>query len=346
MRTIGISHKTRYWQHHCFGHPPEGHRYVRALDMPWHLTPVRSEFLAHSKWFLPLPRVHLYHTYNAIVANRRPWLVEVESSLPRYKRMDHGKPLYRWALRRLADDRCKAILFTSRNTRALNEARLTAAGTDPAKMHVLYRAVECHDRILRPGQPFTVLFAGNGFYRKGGVELLKAFQALGRADARLEIISTLEVDWGVRPAEATIRATEQAIAADPRIRLLRGLPHDQLVQRMRMADLFVSTTFRDPFNNTVLEAMACGLPVICSDTGALPEVVDDGLSGRVMPVQGRAPEDIAEEVRHWMAMLMDDEALRLQMGAVGRRIAEERFSLQARNAALTAIYERALKGCP
>jgi glycosyltransferase involved in cell wall biosynthesis len=47
-----------------------------------------------------------------------------------------------------------------------------------------------------------------------------------------------------------------------------------------------------------------------------------------------------------MAMLMDDEALRLQMGAVGRRIAEERFSLQARNAALTAIYERALKGCP
>jgi glycosyltransferase involved in cell wall biosynthesis len=75
-------------------------------------------------------------------------------------------------------------------------------------------------------------------------------------------------------------------------------------------------------------------------------VVDDGLSGRVMPVQGRAPEDIAEEVRHWMAMLMDDEALRLQMGAVGRRIAEERFSLQARNAALTAIYERALKGCP
>jgi glycosyltransferase involved in cell wall biosynthesis len=191
-----------------------------------------------------------------------------------------------------------------------------------------------------------VLFAGNGFYRKGGVELLKAFQALGRADARLEIISTLEVDWGVRPAEATIRATEQAIAADPRIRLLRGLPHDQLVQRMRKADLFVSTTFRDPFNNTVLEAMACGLPVICSDTGALPEVVDDGLSGRVMPVQGRAPEDIAEEVRHWMAMLMDDEALRLQMGAVGRRIAEERFSLQARNAALTAIYERALKGCP
>jgi hypothetical protein len=179
MRTIGISHKTRYWQHHCFGHPPEGHRYVRALDMPWHLTPVRSEFLAHSKWFLPLPRVHLYHTYNAIVTNRRPWLVEVESSLPRYKRMDHGKPLYRWALRRLADDHCKAILFTSRNTRALNEARLTAAGTDPAKMHVLYRAVECHDRILRPGQPFTVLFAGNGLLPQGRGGTAEGLPGLG-----------------------------------------------------------------------------------------------------------------------------------------------------------------------
>ncbi len=342
MPLIGISHKTRYWQHYCFSHPPEGYRYVRGLDIPWHVLRIHSQFLAHTKWYLPLRRADLYHTYNSIVANDRPWVVEVESILPRYGHMPPAHSRYQWALRRLAGERCKALVFTSQRSLQLNLDHLVAAGVDPGKMQVIYRAVQEHAPQGRDPGRFTVLFAGNAFYRKGGVELLKAFLQLHRTDARLEIISTLEVDWGVFPKPEVVAWAERTIADDPRITLHRGLPHHRLIGHMRAADLFVGTTFRDPFNNTVLEAMGCGLPVICSATGALPEVVQHDRNGWVLPLEGRASDDIATEVAGRIRQLMEDGGLRARMGLASRSIVEERFALPVRNAALAKVYDQAL----
>lgn len=342
MPRIGTSHRTRYWQHYCFSSPPPGYRYVRGLDMPWHLLRVRSQFLAHTKYFLPLRPVALYHTYNGIVANRHPWVVEVESQLPRYGHMPADHPRYRWALRQLAGERCKALLFTSRRTLELNHDRLAAAGVDPGKMQVVYRAVEQFAPQGRQQDRFTVLFAGNGFYRKGGLELLKAFLRLARPEAHLVIVSAMQVDWGVIPKREEVAWAERTIAEHPRITLHRGLPHHQLVRQMQAADLFVGTTFRDPFNNTVLEAMGCGLPVICSDTGALPEVVQHERNGWVLPLEGRTSDDIAAEVAARMQLLMDDEGLRARMGLASGSIVVERFSLPVRNAALARTYDQAL----
>jgi glycosyltransferase involved in cell wall biosynthesis len=113
---------------------------------------------------------------------------------------------------------------------------------------------------------------------------------------------------------------------------------------MRAADLFVSTTFQDPFNNTVLEAMGTGLPVICSDVGALPEVARDGSNGWVLPVANRTSEVIAEEITARMVQLMDDAELRVKMGAANAQIIADRFTLAKRNAALTKVYDAALGG--
>lgn len=312
--------------------------------MPWHILGITQESLVNTKFFLPSGHADLFHTYNGVVVNRKPWVIEVESYLPRYQSMAPDHRLYRWALRRLASEDCKALLFTSHNTMRRNEEHLLAAGVDPAKMSVLYRAVEEHEPKPRDGRAFTLIFAGNGFYRKGGVELLKAFQRLGRPEARLIIISTLEVDWGVVPEPGTIDEVERAIASDPRITLYRRLPHDRLIEHMREADLFVSTSFMDPFNNTVLEAMGTGLPVICSDTGALPEVVRNGVNGWVLPVAGRTSDDIAEEIRERLLQVMDDAPLRRAMGLANRPIIASRFTLATRNAALARVYDAALGG--
>src|SRR5690606_35983277 len=191
------------------------------------------------------------------------WVIEVESYLPRYEGMSPANPLYKWALRRLAGGDCKALIFTSRNAMQRNRDHLVAAGVDTAKMSVVYRAVQAYVPV-QEDRPFTVLFAGNGFFRKGGIELLRAFKRLPGNDVRLVIISRLDVDWGVLPAPEEVAWAQRTIAADPRITLLRGLNQREVVEQMRRSDVFVSTTFADPFNNTVLEAMATGLPVITS----------------------------------------------------------------------------------
>lgn len=343
MRTIGISHKTRYWQEYCFGNPPAGYRYARMWDIPWHLAGIEHELLANTKYFFPFRSADLFHTYNGIVVNNRPWVVEVESYLPRFQDMREDHPAYRWALRRLAGPHCKAVLFTSERTMRLRADGLAAAGVDPAKMCVLYRGVEAFDPVPEV-RPFTVLFAGNGFFRKGGVELLRAFQQLPGKDLRLVIISRLEVDWGVQPAPDEVAWAKRAIAADPRITLLRALPQREVVERMRRADVFVSTTFADPFNNTVLEAMATGLPVITSPVGALPEMVEDGVNGWLLPVEERRSEAIAEEIAMRLRKLMDDGAQRRAMGQASAAIVARKFTLAARNQALQQVYDSALGG--
>jgi glycosyltransferase involved in cell wall biosynthesis len=342
MRTVGISNRTRYWQQYVFSHAPEGYRYRRMVDIPWHALKVRQQFLAHTKLFLPLRRADLYHTYNSVVANRAPWVVEVESRIPRYDPWRDDHALYRWGSRRLASRDCRALIFTSQQAMGLNRERLVAQGVDPAKMTVVYRAVESYEPVRDPGRPFTILFAGNAFYRKGGVELLKAFQRLGRSDARLVIISRLEVDWGPKPDAATIAWTKRSIADDPRIELLGELPHRAVVERMRRADVFVATTFADPFNNTILEAMGTGCPVIVSRMGSIPEMVDEGRNAFMVGVDERESDDIAGEVEVHLRGLMDDTALRERMGKASLEVVRERFSIAARNARLKAIYDRAL----
>jgi glycosyltransferase involved in cell wall biosynthesis len=209
-------------------------------------------------------------------------------------------------------------------------------------MVVLYRAVEQYLPGAKDPDRFTILFAGNGFYRKGGIELLKAFQRLGRTEAQLWIVSTLEVDWGVFPKAEDIAWAEKTIADDPRITLHRGLPHAQLLQLMRKAHVFASTTFSDPFNNTVLEAMGAQLPVISSDVSSIPEIVAHDRNGWLLPVTGRPSDEIADDIAARLAKLMDDRALHARMCGESLAVVREKFDLRVRNARLIELYDKAL----
>jgi glycosyltransferase involved in cell wall biosynthesis len=86
------------------------------------------------------------------------------------------------------------------------------------------------------------------------------------------------------------------------------------------------------FSIGTAEAMACGLPVIASSVGGVPEVVADGDSGILVP-----PDD-AVAIAEGIAQLAGDEALRANMGARGQAIARERFSLDRMVQEVEAVY--------
>lgn len=102
------------------------------------------------------------------------------------------------------------------------------------------------------------------------------------------------------------------------------------------SDVFLLPSDHESFGLAALEAMACGVPVIASDSGGLPEVVVDGETGRLVPVG-----DVDAAAGAALRMLRDEEA-RARMGRAARESAAERFGEARVVEQYAAIYERLL----
>ena len=102
-------------------------------------------------------------------------------------------------------------------------------------------------------------------------------------------------------------------------------------------DVFVLTSMAEGIPTVVLEAMACGLPVVASNVGSVAEVIRDGKTGFVVP-QFR-PDAVAEAVNH---LLMSPE-LRLEMGKEARNVAEQLYDIERCADIHARAYELALK---
>ncbi|MFY9824844.1 MAG: N-acetyl-alpha-D-glucosaminyl L-malate synthase BshA [Thermoanaerobaculia bacterium] len=100
------------------------------------------------------------------------------------------------------------------------------------------------------------------------------------------------------------------------------------------ADLFLLPSESESFGLAALEAMSCEVPVIASNAGGLPEVVDDGVTGFLRPV-GDVAGMAAAALR-----LLGDEDLRRRFGEEGRRQAVERFSQDAVVARYRSLYQK------
>lgn len=103
---------------------------------------------------------------------------------------------------------------------------------------------------------------------------------------------------------------------------------------MRGFDLFVLPSLAEGVSNTILEAMASGLPVVATAVGGNPELVQAGVSGTLVP-RGE-PESMARAIRAYV----DDPALCRRHGEAGRAAVERRFSMEKMVNAYTALYDQ------
>lgn len=99
-------------------------------------------------------------------------------------------------------------------------------------------------------------------------------------------------------------------------------------------DISVLCSTSEGLSNVVMESMAVGKPVVATRVGGNPELVEDGVTGLVVP-----PADSAA-LADAVGVLLDDPAKAGAMGAAGRRVAEERFSVRAMVAAHENLYAR------
>jgi glycosyltransferase involved in cell wall biosynthesis/GT2 family glycosyltransferase len=184
------------------------------------------------------------------------------------------------------------------NRRALDAAAAVVTFSHWAADSVVgdYRVPEHKVRVVRPGVDLArfrpainrrantrprVLFVGGDFSRKGGEDLIEAMKLLD-GEAELDVVT------GVRPRSIPT-------ASPTRVHL--GLNHasEELFELYRQADIFVLPAIGECYGHVICEAMASGLPVVATNIGAIPEIVEDGVSGLLVPPS--SPAELADALR-------------------------------------------------
>jgi glycosyltransferase involved in cell wall biosynthesis len=186
-----------------------------------------------------------------------------------------------------------------------------------------------------------VLMLGRVVREKGYAELVDAWASIVRdfPNARLLCVGpSLESDRRNFLPAARRRVArlglQHAVA-------FAGMRED-VPRLLRAADLFVLPSWREGLPRSIIEAMACALPVVATRIRGSREAVVDGETGRLVPA--RDPVALAGAILELLA----DENLRASMGRAGRRLAEARFDERAVIAAQRRVYMRLFeeKGLP
>lgn len=153
----------------------------------------------------------------------------------------------------------------------------------------------------------TCLFVGWDFGMKGGQTLVEAFQIARQTLPDLKLVV-------VGPEPSEVPAAEGIVAVGPVRERAELLPY------YRQADLFVMPSLRDSFGFVFLEAMSQGVPCIGSNLNAMPEIIEHGQTGYVVPP--RNPQALARAILDFYA----DPANRARMGAKAVARVRARFT--------------------
>jgi glycosyltransferase involved in cell wall biosynthesis len=189
-------------------------------------------------------------------------------------------------------------------------------GVDPARIQViapgaaaaffeLGRARQQQALQLDKGErPVRLLFVGGDFHRKGGPQLLECLQGSLAERCELHLV------------------TQEPIPAQRGVHVHRGLAPNspELVRLFAEADVFVLPSLAECLAVVLMEATAAGLPVVTTDVGALPEAVQPGESGLLVP----AGDERA--LRQALETLVADAQLRWRMGRAGHALAQHKFA--------------------
>lgn len=205
----------------------------------------------------------------------------------------------------------------------------------------LYRPVEGTDVLQRlgvdPDRP-SVLFVGRITRQKGVPHLLAAAHEFDPA-AQLVLCAgapdTPELAELTRTSVAALQDSREGV-----VWVQDMLPREELVQLLTHATVFACPSVYEPLGIVNLEAMACGTPVVASDVGGIPEVVDDGETGLLVHYDETRTGAFEQQLAAAVNELLADPARAAGMGAVGRRRVVADFGWDKVAQATTAIYDQ------
>jgi alpha-maltose-1-phosphate synthase len=228
---------------------------------------------------------------------------------------------------------------------------------DPERVSVIYNGIDTEEYAPDPGTDVlerhgvdptkaSVVFVGRITRQKGLTHLLDAALQID-PEAQLVLCAgapdTPELAAETEAKVEHLRATRGNV-----IWIEQMLPKPEVIQLLSHATVFVCPSIYEPLGIVNLEAMACEAAVVATRTGGIPEVVDDGVTGLLVPFEPRDdgsrepvdPQKFAHELADRVNELLADPAKAERFGRAGRQRAVERFNWSAIAAETVALYER------
>ncbi|MDQ2881108.1 MAG: glycogen synthase [Actinomycetota bacterium] len=346
---------------HCFGAPrPQAHNHavapglasanpaLQTLSVDLAMADALGGVdLAHSHTWYANMAGHLARTLHGVphvvtahsLEPRRPWKAE---------QLGGGYRVSSW-VERTAYEHADAIIAVSDGMRA--DVLACYPAVHPERVHVvrngidadLYRPVQETDALRRlgadPARPI-VAFVGRLTRQKGVGHLLAAAHHIDRG-AQLLLCAgapdTSEIEAEARAAVEELSATRPGVIWVPDM-----LPVEDIRQVLSAATVFACPSVYEPLGIVNLEAMACGTAVVASAVGGIPEVVDHGVTGLLVPYD----EQDLDGFRHGLAQhineLLADPDRVAAMGHAGRKRAITEFSWSTVADRTVALYQQLL----
>ncbi|WP_371174219.1 glycogen synthase [Buchananella felis] len=238
---------------------------------------------------------------------------------------------------------------------------------DPAKVEVIHNGIDLTDWNLPADEDAefvaqarekwgidpsrrAVVFVGRITRQKGLPHLLRAAEKLPD-DVQLILCAgapdTPEIKAEVEGLVEGLRQHRSGV-----IWIAEKLPRRELIAVMTAANVFVTPSVYEPLGIVNLEAMAVHLPVVGTATGGIPEVIADGETGLLVPIEQvqdgtGTPVDPAAfeaDLADALVRVLDDAPLAAAMGEAGRRRAEDHFAWTSIAKRTVDLYERVLAG--
>jgi len=250
----------------------------------------------------------------------------------------HAKDIYTQDPARLAEKLAKARFVVT--CTGYNKKHLDALNPGSTPVHRIYHGIDLD--LFHPGEPKTgaeppyeILTVARLTPKKGLPTVLRALALLAQQglDFRHVLIGTGE-------ERARLEALARELGVAQRIEWLGVQPHEVVVERLGRADLFLlgcevsENGDRDGIPNVLAEAMAMGVPVVSTAVSAIPELVESGVSGLLVPP--RDPAALAQAARG----LLEDQALRARVIPAARERVRRLFDNKALVRELAGLFAR------